>query len=87
MRFSDFKMLPVPLQAHLICSRGVLISERSEADMIVALYAVDLFYVEVYYRAADSEVLKILSFHEPHFLEPYLGQIQLPELFPAPVFS
>lgn len=77
MDFSYFKLLTVPVQAHIICDRGVYLSEREEDGNLIVLYGVDAFYVEVYYRLADNEILKLRSFHSPELLEPYLGKISL----------
>ncbi|MDB5251287.1 MAG: hypothetical protein JWP27_456 [Flaviaesturariibacter sp.] len=80
MTFTDFKFLPLPFQAHLVCSRGVLLAERAEGDFHFSLYALDSFYVEVCFRTEDSEVIRLLSFYHTFFLEPYLETITLAEL-------
>lgn len=81
MKFSDFKWLDLPSQAYIIYRRGVYLSERSEDDLFVALYQVNDFYVEIYYRLNNSEIVKFISFHGDVLLEPYLNKIQLKELF------
>ena len=77
MHFIDFKVLPLPEQAHLICQQGVYLSERSEGDYFVALYAVNDFYAEVHYRFADSEVVMITSFYNTNLLDPYLAKVSI----------
>lgn len=81
MKFCDFKLLDLPLQAHIIYQKGIYLSERSEDDLFVALYGVFDFYVEVYCRFSNSEIVKFISFHSDILLEPYLNKIQLNELF------
>ncbi len=75
------------MQAHLICQRGVYLSERNEGDYLVALYALEDFYVEVYYRFEDSEVIMITSFYTTNLLEPYLAKMQLGRLFPELLYQ
>lgn len=82
MRFADFKTLSLPEQAYVLCQQGVFLAERKADDCIVALYQLDAYYVEVYYRATDSEILKFLSFHSTLFLDPYLKNISLQGVLP-----
>jgi hypothetical protein len=77
MKFYDFKWLDLPSQAYIVYQKGVYLSERSEDDLFVALYQVDNFYVEIYYRLGNSEIIKFISFHSDVMLEPYLNKIQL----------
>lgn len=77
MHFLDFKLLSLPLQAHLVCSQGVYLSDRAEGDFYVALYTLFDFYVEVHYRFADSEIIMLTSFYDTHLLSPYLSKINL----------
>lgn len=80
MHFLDFKRMPLSAQAHLICRHGVHLSERTEGDYFIALYALFGFYAEVHYRFADSEVLFITSFYTTNLLEPYLAKVQISHL-------
>lgn len=80
MRFTEFKLLPLPVQAHIICEEGVLLCERREDQYVIALYAVDSFYVEVYYRGPGEEIEKFRSFHSTELLQPYLNEIRFVEL-------
>ncbi|RYY87933.1 MAG: hypothetical protein EOO15_10520 [Chitinophagaceae bacterium] len=80
MQFAEFKLLPMPVQAHTICERGVLLCERTEDEYVISLYCVDDFYVEVYYRLPGEEIEKFRSFHNTALLKPYLGSICFEEL-------
>lgn len=80
MHFLDFKMQSVPLQAHLVCSHGIYLSERLAGDYVVALYALFDYYVEVHHRTENSEVIMITSFYHTNLLEPYLSRINLEAL-------
>jgi hypothetical protein len=77
MNFSLFKMLDVAAQAQAICDCGVMLGERKEDDYWIVLYQLDSFYVEVYYRLQDDEIVKFRSFHSVKFLEPYLNTINI----------
>ncbi len=80
MKFAEFKTMDLYDQASVICDEGVLLSERTEGESLVVLYGVGSFYVEVFYRSADSEILKFRSFQSVQFLEPYLDQIDIDPL-------
>lgn len=81
MKCCDFKWLDLPLQAHIIYQKGIYLSERAEDDCFIALYRVYDFYVEVYCRRGNSELVKFISFHSEVLLEPYLNKISLNKLF------
>lgn len=81
MKFCDFKLLELPVQAHIIYQKGIYLSERAEDDLFVGLYRVYDFYVEVYCRFNSGEIVKFISFHSDGLLEPYLDKIHLDQLF------
>ena len=87
MHFIEFKLLSLPAQAHLICQQGVYLSERSEGDYFVALYAVFDFYAEVHYHFADSEVMMIVSFYNTNLLEPYLAKMNICQLLQPALYQ
>jgi hypothetical protein len=87
MHFLDFKLQAVCVQAHLICRQGVYLSERKEGDYFIALYALNDYYVEVYYRCQDSEIIMITSFYNTALLDPYLKKIKLEKLFPVALYQ
>ncbi len=82
MRFSYFKTLSLPWQAHIICECGVRLAERSDQQVFVELYQIDSFYAEVHYQQSDNEIIKIVSFQDIDYLEPYISTISLKELTP-----
>lgn len=85
MYFPQFKLLPLSVQAHLICQHGVYLAERTEGDYFIALYALSDFYAEVHYRFGDNEVLMICSFHTTNLLAPYLANVGIERWLPAAV--
>lgn len=54
--------MELPFQAHVICKNGVYLSERSEGDLLVALYGVFDFYAEVYYRLKSGGTIRTLFY-------------------------
>ncbi|RYY40102.1 MAG: hypothetical protein EOO08_07135 [Chitinophagaceae bacterium] len=80
MQFADFKLLPIRHQARILCEQGVLLCERLEDAYLIALYMVDDFYVEVYYRTQGQEIEKFRSFHSSELLAPYIPAICFEEL-------
>jgi hypothetical protein len=80
MQLEVFKLLSVPVQAHLICELGVMLCQRRQDDYLIVLYQVDGIYVEVYYRGASEEIEKFRSFHSTELLEPYLDAVCFEEL-------
>ena len=82
MRFSYFKTLSLPWQARVICECGVRLAERKLDNVVIELYQIDSFYAEVHYRHSDSEVIKIASFQDIGYLDPYFSEILLPEMPP-----
>lgn len=83
MRCCDFKLLDLPMQANTICQRGIYLSERVEDDCFIALYSVHDFYVEVYFRFADNNIIKLVSFYNDACLEPYLAKINIDSVVPS----
>jgi hypothetical protein len=77
MHCSDFRLLDLPLQANTICQRGIYLSERVQDDCFIALYRVHDFYVEVYCRFRDNNIIKLVPYHGDTCLEPYLSKISL----------
>lgn len=82
MRFSYFKTLSLPWQAKVICECGVRLAERKLVDVFIELYQIDSFYAEVHYRHSDSEIMKIASFQDLSYLDPYFNDVILPDLTP-----
>jgi hypothetical protein len=77
MHFSYFKSLALPWQAHIICECGTRLTERKIGNTLIELYQIDAFYAEVHYRLSDNEIMKISTFQDVQFLEPYLQSISL----------
>jgi hypothetical protein len=56
--------------------QGSFLADREENGLIVQLYAVGSFYVEVFYDPAANRVLSFRPFTAKHLLTPYLAHIK-----------
>jgi len=77
MKLYDFKFLDDKSQAEVLFNYGVLIAERLYKDLVIQLYQINNFYVEVYYNAIFKMVQGINSFDNLTRLEPYLSSIDI----------
>jgi hypothetical protein len=77
MKLYDFKFLDDKSQAEVLFNYGVLIAERLYKDLVIQLYQINSFYVEVYYNAIFKMVQGINSFDNLTRLEPYLSSIDI----------
>jgi hypothetical protein len=77
MKLYDFKFLDDKSQAEVLFNYGVLITERIYKDLVIQLYQINSFYVEVYYNSIFKMVQDINSFDNLTRLEPYLNSIDI----------
>ena len=77
MKLYDFKFLDDKSQAEVLFNYGVLIAERLYKDLVIQLYQINSFYVEVYYNSIFKMVQGINSFDNLTRLEPYLNNIDI----------
>lgn len=72
MKLEDFLILPHNHQQEQLWFRGSVLANRYEEAHIFLLYALDLFFVELQYDAADSKLLRLSAFTSTEPLTPYL---------------
>ena len=60
---------------------GTLVGHREDGFYHVVLYQIDSFYVEVYYHKTANVILRFRSFSTTTYLDPYLHQINISEIF------
>ena len=56
---------------------GILIGERIDNFHQVKLYQLDALYMEVYRHMHFNVIIKVITFTDTAFLEPYLEKISL----------
>jgi hypothetical protein len=79
MTFYQFKSLSEYKQYEAIKAKGVIIADRISTAYKFLLYQVDSFYVELKYNLFETKIEAIRCFSGTKGLEPYLGDISLPE--------
>ena len=80
MTLYEFNALNEDGQAEMLWERGVYLMVRQERGYKFALYQLDAFYVEVWYHVDGNEIMRLRSFSSIGPLEPYLAEIELPEI-------
>ena len=80
MTFYQFKGLSPHTQFELLKKKGVIIADRINTAYRFFLYQMDSFYVELKMNIFDTKIEDIKCFFDTKFLEPYLKNINLPEI-------
>lgn len=65
---------------HAVLHEGVLVAKRKITDGLVFLFQLEDFYVETYCSVAQKRVLEYRVFKNLQGLEPYLEQLDIPEI-------
>lgn len=76
----DFIHLPEEEKLNITSHQGTFLMKRDHFGLMINLYGVDDFYVEVWYHPDLYYIQKITAFRSEKRLEPYLDQIELSEL-------
>lgn len=80
--YLTYKLLPQNRQAELLFLHGVYLQLiRKHADFNIELYALNQFYVELYFDKLTEEPLFLNAIESVEELEPYLLLIEIDELF------
>ena len=69
--FTEFRTLPRQEQCNVIFTIGDYLESNQEGDKQVMLYAVDLFFVEVFYDPEINKILNIKAFLSGEILNKY----------------
>lgn len=73
-----FSKLSEPIQYRLLLLKGVCVAERTVGNMLLLLFQIDHFYVEVAFDNNSDEVLSARSFEDTAELGPYLDDVMPP---------
>jgi hypothetical protein len=80
--FKKYKSLPQSEQADILLEQGVFLEMiRQTSKLEVELYALEGFYVEVFFDRKTDEPLYLKAFRNLKLLEPYLIIIDIDHLF------
>ena len=77
---AEFKEMAFDLQFEILHRDGVHIGKRKVDDMIVILFQLYTFYVEVYYVQYRKVIHHIVTSEDTNILQPYLEQIHVKDL-------
>jgi hypothetical protein len=80
MTFLQFKSLSEYKQYEILKQKGVIIAQRITTAYKFLLYQIDSFYVELKYNLFETKIEDMKCFLDTKGLDPYLGDISLPEL-------
>ncbi|MCY7353468.1 MAG: hypothetical protein LH606_22885 [Cytophagaceae bacterium] len=78
MTLYEFTRLDQRSQSEAIFGQGIYLETRLEESYYVNLYAVDNFWVEVFYDSEGNDLNRWGPFRNPRRLNPYLKRIELP---------
>ncbi|GAC1495086.1 MAG: hypothetical protein NVS1B13_25450 [Flavisolibacter sp.] len=81
MNLKEFNLLTEGDQCKILLDKGILIAERLYRDLIIYLFQIQSFYVEVYFHKKFEVVQGFSSFDCNEQLNPYLNMIDIPVLF------
>jgi len=80
MTFLQFKSLSSFKQFEALSNKGVMVPNRITTVYKFLLYQIDSFYVEVKSNLFESKIEGTKCFFDTQELEPYLEDIELPDL-------
>lgn len=77
MRYEDFLSMPMEQMAEVVWSQGLYLTEKKYSNRFVELYALDKFFVEIWFALPQNIrdfnfVLIIKTFKKVKALDPYL---------------
>jgi hypothetical protein len=77
MNLYEFSILPEEEQYNTVWNVGVLVDQFIQDDIAINLYAINEFFVEVYYDQKENKILYKKHFKQGELLEKYLKRINL----------
>ncbi len=81
MELSDFIMLNAEEKKLVSLHKGVLIGKRKGHELLIFLFHLDNFYVEIFCNTKTKAVSEYRAFAKTKLLQPYLENIIIDELF------
>ena len=69
--FTEFRTLPRQEQCDVIVSIGDYLESTRQDNLQIMLYAVDMFFVELYYDPVTQKIIKLRAFRSGPILDKY----------------
>jgi len=74
MKLYDYIILSEDEQFNAVWNNGTHIDTFIDGDIRINLYAINDFFVEIYYQAALNKIIEKKHFKQGHLLDKYLPQ-------------
>lgn len=81
MKIEEFKELSQEEQHRAVARRGVMLRDRITQGFMIFLYALDGFYIELFFHKASGVFATLKPFDSVDELSPYLEEIDVHQLF------
>jgi hypothetical protein len=85
VNIQDFRVMDFEKKCDLVTYNGQYLVYRFLGECKVFLYAIDDFFIEVFYSPKYQKVLMINAFDQVAGLDPYLETISLSDLERRPI--
>ena len=82
MKDHQFLHLEESAQPSALWEKGIFLAERLQGFHNIKLYQLDERYIEVTFHTHFNVVLRVSSFTDTHYLEPYLNSVDITSLLP-----
>lgn len=80
MKIEEFNELSPEDQHRTVARRGVMLRDRITHSFMIFLYALDGFYIELFFHKASGVLAALKPFDSTDGLTPYLEEIDLRQL-------
>jgi hypothetical protein len=77
-----FSSLSYKEQVNAVCENAAFLANRRVDEYLVALYQLDGFYIELFFKTGQAPLEKLECFSELERLKPYLEKINISTLLP-----
>lgn len=77
MKLYEFSVLPEEEQYNILWSFGSHVDTHISNSIVINLYVINDFFVEVYYNVKENKILCKKHFKQGELLDKYLDKIRL----------
>ena len=77
MKLYEFSRLTEAEQYNVVWDIGTLVDQYFKGDVVMNLYAINEFFVEVYYVRDTNKIIYKKHFKQGELLDKYLNKIKL----------